>query len=320
MIRLLFLLCGLTSLAGCKNNEAVLTQPQPTNNSYQTKNVIVVVIDGPRYSETWGAANQQYTPNLAQYLAPQGVISTAFYNDGYTYTNAGHTAITTGVRQGINNGGNELPRNPSFFQYWLETTGNPKSKAWLVTSKDKLNILADTKDKDYSGKFMPAFNCGNNGPFSGYREDSTTLRIAKQVLTKDQPNLMLINFKEPDASGHQGNWQGYLTGIRTTDQYVYDLWNFLQNHPNYRGSTTLLVTNDHGRHLDGRSSGFVSHGDNCDGCRHINLFAAGPDFRKGQIINTAYNQTDIPATIAELMGFKMPNGQGEVMWELFLKK
>ncbi len=314
MIRFLLLITGLASQASCKNTEAISAKPV----KYLTKNVVVVVIDGPRYSETWGAENKQYTPRLANDLAPEGIINTAFYNDGHTYTNAGHAAITTGVRQGINNQGAELPRNPSYFQYWLEATGSPRNKAWLVTSKDKLNILADTKDKAYAGKFLPAINCGIDGPNSGYRDDSITFRVAKQVLAKEKPNLMLVNFKEPDASGHSNNWHGYLNGITATDEYVYQLWNFLQNDPHYRGTTTLMVTNDHGRHLDGHGNGFVSHGDNCDGCRHINFFGAGPDFKKGMLINTNYNQTDIPATIAELLGFVMPNCQGSVMWDLFV--
>ena len=311
-----FIICTALLLS-CKNNEAVLTKPA---GNYATKNVVVVIIDGPRYSETWGAPDQKYTPKLAHELAKAGVVNTAFFNDGYTYTNAGHTAITTGVQQSINNSGNELPRKPSYFQYWLEATGNSPKKAWLVTSKDKLNILADTKDKQYSGKFRPSYDCGVNGPFSGYREDSVTLRIAKQVLVNEQPNLMLINFKEPDDSGHRSDWAGYLQGIQTSDKYLFELWKFLETDPNYKGKTTLIVTNDHGRHLDGISGGFVSHGDGCEGCRHINFYAYGPDFKQNQVVNTTYNQTDIPATIAELLGFSMPDGEGNVMWDLFKEK
>src|SRR5688572_29209953 len=101
-MRRLFLLIGsLGSLAACKNTETVLENPV----KYQTKNVVVVVIDGPRYSETWGDEKKQYIPHMARQIAPNGIINTAFYNDGYTYTNSGHAAITTGVRQPINNGG-----------------------------------------------------------------------------------------------------------------------------------------------------------------------------------------------------------------------
>ena len=294
-----------------------LVQNNPGAPQYQTKNVVIVVVDGPRYTETWGAKDRSLVAHMEKNLLPEGVINTSFFNDGYTYTNSGHAAITTGVRQPINNGGRELPRNPSIFQLWLEATGQPRHKAWLVTSKDKLEILADTKYKKYAGNFLASTDCGNSGNGSGYRADSTTFRKAIQVLQKDEPNLMLINFKDPDHYGHSNRWEAYLQGIKNSDKYVWQLWQFLQNHPHYRNQTTFIVTNDHGRHSDGRADGFVSHGDDCRGCRHLNFYAAGPDFKQNVIISTTYDQTDIPATAAELLGFKMPESDGEVMWELF---
>ena len=68
----------------------------PTDKKYQTEYVIVLVIDGPRLTETFGDSTHQYIPNLANVLAPQGVLVPHFRNEGPTYTNAGHTAITTG--------------------------------------------------------------------------------------------------------------------------------------------------------------------------------------------------------------------------------
>jgi hypothetical protein len=317
MFRLLFILFYLQTLAfsGSKNPEIAASNPPV----YKTKNVVVVVVDGPRYSETWGSEDHALIPRMANELVKNGVINTNFINAGPTYTNAGHAAITTGYHQQINNSGREIPRKPSFMQIWLHKTGNPNYKAWIVTSKDKLNILADTKDKKYAGKFLPKTNCGINGSGTGYREDSVTLRVAKQILKRDKPNLMLISFREPDSRAHANDWNGYLLGIKTTDEYVYQLWKFLQEDANYKDLTTFIVTNDHGRHLDGHDDGFVSHGDNCKGCRHINFYASSPDFKKNAIIKTAYNQTDISATIAELMGLQIPDSKGKIMRELFIE-
>ncbi|HSI91200.1 MAG TPA: alkaline phosphatase family protein [Adhaeribacter sp.] len=288
-----------------------------TKKEYQTRNVVIVVIDGPRYSETWGSEEKEHIPRLANFLSKEGVVNTSFYNTAPTYTNAGHTAITTGVRQHINNGGQELPQQVSIFQKWREATGQPAEKAWVIASKDKLHILSDTKNRTYAGKFNPEINCGNRGPGSGYRPDSVTLQVTKELLQQHRPNLVLVNFKEPDARGHQGDWKGYLNGIRTTDEYVWQLWQFLQQDPHYRQQTTLILTNDHGRHIDNHRDGFVSHGDRCKGCKHLNFFAAGPDFKRNLIISEKYNQTDISATVAELLGFKMETSEGEVMWEVF---
>src|SRR5690606_15697972 len=99
---------------------------------YLTQNVVVVVIDGPRFSETWGDPEHQLIPRLSGEMAAQGVINTNFRNEGPTYTLAGHTAITTGIYQQINNGGFKIPRRPSYLQRWLQKTGAPSKKAWIV--------------------------------------------------------------------------------------------------------------------------------------------------------------------------------------------
>jgi hypothetical protein len=287
---------------------------------YKTEYIIVVFIDGPRYSETWGDPSHAHIPRMTNGFAPRGVVYTNFRNEGHTQTTAGHTAVSTGHYQNINNGGAELPQRPSIFQYWLKHTGESADKAWVVTSKDKLEVLTDCQDSGWNGKYIPRSNCGINGAGvgSGYRADSLTMDVVMSTLETHHPKLMLINFREPDVAGHAADWGAYLQGIRDTDEYAYQIWNFIQNDPIYKGKTTLFVTNDHGRHLDNVADGFVSHGDGCEGCRHINLYAVGPDFRQGVIINKTRKQNDITATIAEMFQFSMPTGDGDVMDELFL--
>ena len=301
------------------NTQSNANDSTATFKDYQTENVFIIVIDGPRYTETWGDASHQYQPRLVDSLAAEGTVYTNFYNNGVTFTNPGHTAITTGNYQALDNRGGALPYRASIFQHWLKESGADSSKAWLITSKDKLQVLANCYEREWNNLFMPSTNCGvgGNGLGSGYREDSLTFKQIKTILNTHHPKLTLINFKEPDASGHRNNWNAYLNGIRNTDEYVYQIWNMIQNDTEYAYKTTMFVTNDHGRHLDGHLDGFVSHGDNCKGCRHINLFAIGPDFQKGQIITAYREQRDISATIAELMNFNFPTRKGEVMQELF---
>ncbi|WP_062545619.1 alkaline phosphatase family protein [Rufibacter tibetensis] len=253
---------------------------------------------------------------MAKTLRPQGTFFSHFYNDGYTYTTSGHTAITTGVRQPIDNDGLELPLNPSIFQAWLKKSGKAATKAWIIASKDKLSVLANTTNPEWKDTYQPESNCGTDGVGNGYRADSTTIRVAKQILTKHKPNLVLINLLQPDGAGHAANWEAYLRGISTSDHYAKLLWDFIQINKNYKDKTALLITNDHGRHLDGILDGYVSHGDDCEGCRHISLLALGPDFQKGLIIETTYNLTDIATTVAQLLKFRIPTSQGKIIREL----
>ncbi len=301
---LLFMYCG------CKKDVPATL--------YKTQNVIIVIVDGARLSETWNLPTRQFIPHRASMLS-KGVYCSQFYNNGTTSTNPGHTAICTGVYENINNSGAEYPTYPSIFQYWLKTFERPKSEAWVIATKDKLEVLSDCKDVKWKGTFRPSTDCGNLGLGTGYREDLTTFISATTKLTSNHIRLALINFKQPDAAGHAKVYSAYLQGILDTDNYIYQLWQQLQNDNFYKDRTTLIVTNDHGRHTAGYLDGFVSHGDGCDGCRHIEFFAMGPDFKQDYIANIPYEQIDISKTIGELMGFTIPTSNGKVMKDIFRK-
>ncbi|MEX0274226.1 MAG: alkaline phosphatase family protein [Flavobacteriaceae bacterium] len=293
------------------------TDPVPPTEGLKTKNVIIVVIDGPRCSETWGEQTRQYIPKQANEMLQHVVFFPNFRNGGPTYTTSGHTAIMTGNYQNIDNSGSELPNYPSMMQYWREKYNVDSTKAWVIASKDKLEVLADCKHPEWLGRHKPSTNCGINGLGTGYRPDITTYQRTLELLSEHHPRLALINFREPDYSAHANDWDGYINGISNTDEYVYRLWNFIKSDSFYKGNTALFITNDHGRHLDGISNGYISHGDGCGGCRHITLYAYGPDFKKDHTVDTECEQIDISATIAKLLDFEMPTAQGRVLDELF---
>jgi hypothetical protein len=285
---------------------------------YITNNVIIIVIDGARYSETWGDSTFSNIPKM-KLISDGGVFFSNFYNNGPIFTLSGHIAITTGFYQEIDNMGNEIPEFPSLFQYWNKEYSGIYPISRIITSKDKLSVLSDCIDSSYNGFYRPLMDCGVNGMGigSGYRHDSITLGRTLDVLAVEHPKLVLLSFREPDYSAHLENWQLYIEGIRNTDNYVSQIWEFLKRNRYYQGKTALFVTNDHGRHLDGVSNGFISHGDTCDGCKHISLLAIGPDFKRGESLKTDRELIDIPATIAEILKFSMPTGQGNIMNELF---
>ena len=284
---------------------------------YITENVIVVVVDGARYSETWGDYTHQYIPRMANKMSNYGVVHTKFYNNGQTSTIPGHMSITTGYYQAMENSGVTIPKYPSIFQYWNKTYSKDSDLSWIITSKDKLEILGNCQNANWEDSYLPSVNCGINGIGSGYRDDSQTVNTLMSVFSNYHPQMILVNFREPDYSGHTGNWENYVQGIMSTDEYIYKIWNYINNDSFYAGKTTMFVTNDHGRHLDNVSSGFADHGCNCEGCRHIFLYSYGPDFKKGVVNGTKRELIDISATIAELLQFEVDYGNGNIMYELF---
>ena len=211
--------------------------------SYKTQNVFIIVVDGARYTETWGNPTHQFIPHLSA-LLNKGVFCSQFYNNGTTSTVPGHTAMCTGVYENILNNGMQLPTNPSIFQYWLQTFERPNSEAWVISTKDKLAVLGDCANPNWKGIFNPSIDCGNNGLFTGYREDSITFKNMKSIALNNNVRLAIVNFKQPDASGHAADSLAYLQGILDTDNYIYQFWNLLQSNSFYKDRTTLIVTND----------------------------------------------------------------------------
>jgi hypothetical protein len=74
-------------------------EPSANNISgYKTKHVCIVVMDGVRYSETFGDSTHALVPHLYNDLKPEGTLFTNFYNRGITVTRQGHSTLISDVR------------------------------------------------------------------------------------------------------------------------------------------------------------------------------------------------------------------------------
>lgn len=298
-------------------NSSLEEKPVP----YKTEYVFVLVIDGPRYSETFGDTTYQYIPHLGNELKKEGTLLTNFSNNGHTLTISGHAAMTTGQYQKLSNVGKHLPKYPSMFQYYLKEKNVPRSDAWVLSSKGKLEVLGNTTYKKWWNMYTPYTYCGRNGNGADYTGDQETFEKTLEVLSSENPpHLMLVNLLAADSWGHAGNWANYLDAIKKCDDYAFRLWNFIQSSDKLKDKTTLIITNDHGRHLDGHKDGFKSHGDKCEGCKKISLLAMGPDIKKNVVSTDCAEQLDISATISELLHFSMPTSKGRILNELFVEK
>lgn len=191
---------------------------------------------------------------------------------------------------------------------YLRQYANPE-KVWLVTGKNKLSVLAQNMQDD---QLLISANCGEG---ESDRDDTLTFDEAIRIMDTCSPDVMFISFMEPDISGHTGIWNDYLTAITRTDTLIGKLFDYINSDPDYAGKTNMIIANDHGRHSDGTNEGFRNHGCSCEGCSHIMLVAYGPDFRKGITSHIGYQQTDITATAAHLLGFRMSGSEGKVIWE-----
>ena len=270
----------------------------------QTRHVVIVVLDGVRYSESFGDSTHANIPIIWNQLRPLGTLYTSFWNDGATMTNSGHASILSGVREKLKNNGTELSHHPTIFEYFRQQTGAPLNECWVVLGKSKLQMLAFSTHKQYG----PSYGAAVKTSPTEY-DDRVALSNTSSVLTTYHPKLTIVNVPAPDPFAHDGFWEKYLLAIRQADTVIASIWSAIQSDLVLRDSTTLILTNDHGRH----TTDYTDHGDDCLGCRHIMLLAIGPDTPPGVVDSEVHKQIDIAPTVGALLHFNTPYSEGSVL-------
>jgi arylsulfatase A-like enzyme len=269
--------------------------------SSQVEHVVIAVIDGARYSETFGDSTHHLIPRLWNELRPQGTILTALYNQGETKTNPSHCSILSGQWERVDNYGHQRPHFPTIFEKYRAHHRAPRDRCAVILGKKKLDILAFSSS-DSLGKRWGATVYAVKDSYN----DSLAFVNACEVLEEHAPAIALVNFPQTDAAGHSGQWERYAAALRGADEFVYRLWGFIQVQPRLRDKTLLIVTNDHGRHSDN----FAEHGDGCEGCRHVMGLLLGPVVKQGAVDGRAHTLLDISVTVGAVLGFPVEAATG----------
>jgi bisphosphoglycerate-independent phosphoglycerate mutase (AlkP superfamily) len=121
-----------------------------------------------------------------------------------------------------------------------------------------------------------------------------------------KPRVLFVGYGETDNWAHQGRYDLVLDSAHRFDHFVEQLWNTMQSMPQYRGTTTFIITTDHGR-----GSGLTEwkeHGIEEKGSENIWIAVMGPDTPPlGERSHVAtVTQAQIAATLAAFMGKDYP--------------
>jgi hypothetical protein len=138
--------------------------------------------------------------------------------------------------------------------------------------------------------------------WAGEPFDAITYQTAFEYLTQHKPRILFLSLGETDEWAHEGKYTEYLSAARQVDQYLKELWETVQSIPQYRGSTTLIFSPDHGR---GEAPiEWKSHGQKLPDTKYIWMAFLGPDTaplgERSKI--QAVTQSQIAATLAGLLG------------------
>lgn len=143
--------------------------------------------------------------------------------------------------------------------------------------------------------------------------DEFTFLVAAEVIRRFSPSLMVITFSDMEVA-HFGSYSLHLSGIRTVDRLVFELWSLLESLPDYKDKVTMMVQPEFGRDFDGSTTnGFFNHRQDGESTRNTWMMCLGEAVRKGQIIEDPIEQTSICPTIVNLFGAKHLNLPGRIL-------
>ncbi len=141
--------------------------------------------------------------------------------------------------------------------------------------------------------------------------DAMVYRTGLEWLKLNTPRVMFLGMGETDEWAHEGEYRQYLDAAHRVDGYLKELWDTLQSIPQYKDSTSIIVTCDHGRggdnapgYEDGELKKWRDHNNKVIGAEQIWIMVMGPDTPPlGERENIEpVTQSQIAATIAALLG------------------
>lgn len=214
---------------------------------------------------------------------------------------------------------NDYPPNPNVTVFeWLARRSAYKGKVGAVATWDAFRRIfnreragidvIDGWDTPFPGATDPRARAIND--FYG-----TTVRIwennafdshmhlaARHYIQSRKPRVLFLGYGETDEWAHAGSYDLLLQSAQRVDGYIRDLWEAMQAMPEYRGTTTFVITTDHGRG-DGPED-WKHHGEKVVGAEHIWMAILGPDTPAlGEVSGGArVTQSQVAATIAALLG------------------
>jgi hypothetical protein len=132
--------------------------------------------------------------------------------------------------------------------------------------------------------------------------DAFAFRAALDLIDTHQPRLLYLALGEPDTSAHRRDYGRYLESTQRCDRFIREIWEKLQSLPQYRDSTTLILTTDHGRGINPQD--WTSHGKTTPRSNETWIAVMGPDTPfLGERSNTPLVvSAQVAATVAKFLG------------------
>ena len=239
----------------------------------------------------------------------------------YKFSYPGYSEIMTGFADTSINS-NSFPPNPNvtvleFFNQQPKLKGKVAAfGAWeafdriLNEKRSGIPVMssfdaAGGKNPNANERLINAMNKDSYRPFGeGECLDVFTHYAALEYLKTKKPRVLYIAYGETDEWAHGGKYRSYLDAARQVDAWIKQIWNFIENDPQYKNKTALFITTDHGRG-DLTKKEWRDHGKDVVDAYQIWFAAMGVGIpSKGEMKNDIQlYQDQFAQTMAKLMGY-----------------
>jgi hypothetical protein len=147
--------------------------------------------------------------------------------------------------------------------------------------------------------------------------DELSVYIARQLMRQVAPSLLWITLHDIDVA-HAGAYSLYIEGIRRTDRLCSELWQAIQDEPEYAGQTSFFILPDFGRDSDedAGGNGFQHHRTGDVISRTTWMLASGPGIRENVVFDRAVDSRDLVPTLGAILGFHASLAQGKPIDEV----
>jgi hypothetical protein len=245
------------------------------------------------------ARREALLPNFWKTLAPLGMVLGNPAHDNRVkvqnrvlWSTPGYTEIMTGLpRPEVADNDNLRHPYPTMLEFARQELGLEYQQVAQVGSWEGFKLAAASRDDAFlmvgAHDFVPApWGTAETDLLAELRRevmglweegsnDALTYRIAKAYLRQNKPRVLWLALVNSDDWAHADRYDRYLAYLSQADAQIGDLWRSLQSMDEYRDRTTLLVTTDHGRGLQGAD--WAEHDITIPGSDDIWLAVVGPD-------------------------------------------
>jgi hypothetical protein len=272
------------------------------------------VEDQPLYKRFWAATPDERRAKLMPFfwgtlMREHGSIagnpatqSRVHLSNGHWFSYPGYSEILTGRAHDDAIKSNDPIRNPypTMLEFLKKNAGLTSTQVAAFASWEVFNAIAEhTENALTVNAGYEAFDSPNEDvrrlsrlqfetptPWDSVRHDAYTFRFAMDHLERHRPRVLYLALGETDDWAHDGRYDRVLETYTRTDEYLKQLWSWLQSQPEYRGRTHLLITTDHGR---GRTpKDWKDHGKDVTGASETWMAFVSPSMaRRGEWNNHA---------------------------------